>query len=256
MYYEIYGKGFPCILIAGLSADINWWTQEFINVFSQNFKTIVFDNRGAGRTDKPKMDYTIKMFADDTVGLMDVLNIEKAHVSGASMGGGIAQEVAINYPQRVEKLILMCTACGGSESIIASDEILQTLASRTEDTPINEYYDRIMPTLFTEDFISNNLEFLEMYKNQILKTPIPYDSYQRQMAAVAIADTSMRLKKIIAPTLILHGKEDILVPPGNAEILEKGIPNAKRIMLEETAHILIQPNFDKLKDAITKFLLE
>jgi len=244
------------VLIGGLSADVNWWTQEFIEAYSQNFKTIVFDNRGAGRSDKPKMDYTIKLFADDTVGLMDALNIEKAHISGVSMGGGIAQEVAINYPQRVEKLILMCTACGGSESIIASDEILQTLGSRAEDTPINEYYDRIMPTLFTEDFINNNPDFIEIYKNQILKTPIPYDSYQRQMAAIAIADTSLRLKKIIAPTLILHGREDILVPPDNAEVLEKGIPNAKRIILDEKAHILFQPNLDKLKNAITRFLLE
>jgi len=255
MYYEIHGEGFPCILIMGLAADVNWWTPDVIDAYSQNFKTIIFDNRGAGRTDKPVMNYTVKMFADDTVSLMDILNIERAHIIGASMGGMIAQEIALNYPERVEKLVLCCTHCGGSKQVLPSDEILQQMMTPRELTP-EELVNEIIPLVFTENFIKNNSDFIESYKLRMLKTPIPIDSYQRQVQAIGNFSTGMRLKKIEAPTLIVQGKEDILVPPENAEVLAKRIPNTKVILLENAAHILFQPDPDKISKEIIGFLTE
>ena len=256
IYYEIHGEGFPCILIMGLAADVNWWTQDVIDAYSQNFKTIIFDNRGAGRTDKPEMDYSVKMFADDTIGLMDVLNIKKAHISGASMGGMIAQIIAINYPERVEKLILCCTHCGGSKAVPPSDEVLQMMMKPDKELTPEEMLNQIIPLCFTENFIKSNPDFIESYKQQMLKTPMPIDSYERQLKAVMNFRTGVKLKKISAPTLIVHGKEDILVPPENAEILLNRIPNAKRIMIDDAAHLLFQPDPEKLIKAVTEFLLE
>ena len=129
IYYEIYGEGFPYVMIMAMAGDVNWWTPEIIEASSQNFKTIIFDNRGTGQTDEPAIDYSMKLFADDTVGLMDALNIEKAHILGVCMGGFIAQEIALSYPDRVEKLILGCTHCGGSKQIPPSGKIMRKMMS-------------------------------------------------------------------------------------------------------------------------------
>jgi len=255
MYYEIHGEGFPIVLIMGLAADANWWTPDEIEKFSQNFKTIIFDNRGAGRTDKPDTNYSIKMFADDTIGLMDALNVEKAHIFGASMGGMIAQEIVLNYPERVEKLILGCTNCGGSKQIVPSIEVLEKMGSPRELTP-EEFVDQIISLVFTENLIDNSPDIIEFYKKKMLKTTIPLDSYQRQLKAVLGFNTFRRLKKIKAPTLIIHGKEDILVPPGNAEILAREIPGAKLVLLDNAAHLFSQPDPEKSSSAIQEFLTE
>ena len=108
MYYEEHGQGEPLLMIQGLSAHSLHWLMQ-TPVMAQHFRTIVFDNRGAGRTEAPEGPYTIRQMADDTAGLMDALQVERAHVVGISMGGIIAQELAINYPQKVNKLVLLST---------------------------------------------------------------------------------------------------------------------------------------------------
>jgi len=255
MYYEIHGEGFPYVMIIGLAADVNWWIPEVIEPSSQNFKTIIFDNRGAGRTDKPKIKYSIKMMADDTVGLMDALKIEKAHIFGASMGGMIAQEIALTYPERVERLVLCCTHCGGSKQVFPSNEIVQMMATPREVSP-EELVNDIIPLVYTEDFIKNNPDFIETYKQRMLKTPIPLDSYQRQTQATMSFSSGMRLKRIKAPTLILQGKEDVLVPPENAEVLAKRIPNAKVVLFDNAAHLLFQPDPERVNNTTIEFLTE
>lgn len=251
MYYEIHGEGFPYVMIMAMAGDVNWWTPEIIKASSQNVKTIIFDNRGTGQTDEPAMDYSMKLFADDTVGLMDALNIEKAHILGVCMGGMIAQEIALTYPKRVEKLILGCTHCGGSKQLPPSNKIMRMMMSTSKMTP-----DDFIPLCFTEDFINDNPDFIESYKQRMLKTPISSDSFQRQKQAIMGFSTGMRLRRINVPTLILHGKEDVIVPPGNAEILAKRIPGARMIMLDNVAHFLFQPNPQRVYNAINDFLTE
>ena len=108
IYYEMHGQGDPLVLIMGLRRNAEWWYRQ-IPTLSKHFQVLVFDNRGAGRTDKPKMDYSIRLFADDTAGLMEALGIREANILGVSMGGYIAQELALNYPDRVKRLVLGCT---------------------------------------------------------------------------------------------------------------------------------------------------
>jgi len=253
MYYEIHGEGFPLVMILGLSCDVNWWTSEVIEAIAKNFKTIVFDNRGVGRTDKPEMDYSIKMFADDTIGLMDALKIQKAHILGFSMGGFIAQEITLNYPERVENLVLCSTHCGGAKSLAPSNEVMNFLINPPDD--VIELNNGFIPLLFTKIFIENNPEFIESYKQQMLKIPIQLSSYRRQLKAMSF-NPGRRLKEIKTPTLILHGKEDILLPPGNAEVLAKNISGSKMIMLDNAAHFFFQPDPKSVVNEITDFLTE
>ncbi|MEM3703331.1 MAG: alpha/beta hydrolase, partial [Candidatus Bathyarchaeia archaeon] len=113
LYYEIRGQGFPFVMITGLGGNIDYWDIRLLDELSKRFKLVLFDNRGSGRSDVSDRQYTIKLLAEDTVGLMNALGIPKAHIFGLSMGGMIAQELALNFPEKVEKLILCSTFCGG-----------------------------------------------------------------------------------------------------------------------------------------------
>jgi len=116
MYYEVKGEGFPLVMIQGLGGNLEGWDPRLVEGLSKHFKLILFDNRGAGRTDLSKGEYTIRLFADDTADLMSALGVPKAHILGISMGRMIAQELTINYPQKVSKLILCSTSSQPSYS--------------------------------------------------------------------------------------------------------------------------------------------
>lgn len=241
IYYEIHGEGFPLVDIIGLAADLNWWIPEIIEAHSKYFKTIIFDNRGAGRTDKPDIPYSIKMMANDTIGLMDALNIEKAHILGGSLGGFIAQEIVISYPEKVEKLVLCSTHCGGSKQVLPSNEVLQKMMA-IQGLPPEKFIDTILSYCYTDQFIKNNPDFVESYRKRILQHVIPHHAYLDQVEANMSFSSGMKLKKIKAPTLIMHGREDLIIPWQNAEVLANKIPNAKVIIVENAAHLIFQPD--------------
>ena len=253
IYYEIHGNGFPIVMIMGLTGTANFWSPFLINEVSKHFKTIIFDNRGAGRTDKPDIDYTIKMMADDTAELMNALDIERAHVLGISMGGMIAQEFVLNHPEKVDKLILVGTHCGGHRSVFAPVEITDFLAGKTTKTH-EEWIEKVMPLLYPEEFIKNNLEYIEEKKKGYLKTPLPDKSRERNILAAGRFNAGRRLKKINTPTLVMHGKKDLLIPYQNAEILAKNIPGAKVVFFDNIGHDLFSPEPEKVNKSIIEFL--
>jgi len=255
MYYEVHGEGFPLIMIAGLGANVDWWDPRWIEGFSKQFKTVAFDNRGAGRTDISDRQYSIKLFADDTAALMDALEIPRAHALGISMGGMIAQELVLNYPEKVEKLVLCSTSCGGARSVLPSWDVLEMLATDRSALSPEEIARIMIPFLVTEDFIKNNPELAELAIQQMLKAPISNGAYMRQLNAIMNFDTHDSLSQIKTPTLILQGKRDILIPPENASILHKGIPNAKLVYLESSAHGLLEETETVLR-SVSEFLSE
>jgi pimeloyl-ACP methyl ester carboxylesterase len=255
IYYEVQGDGFPLVMIMGLSANIDWWDPRMIQELSKNFKTVMFDNRGAGRTDLPKRECTIKLFADDTAGLMDALKISRAHVVGVSMGGMIAQELALNYPEKVEKLVLCSTNCGGEKSIQASTEVLEMLTADRGGLSPEEIARMTIPLLLTKAFIDKNPDFVELIIQQILRAPISNEAFMRQLIACMNFNTCDRLAQIKAPTLVLHGKRDILIPPENGSILAKAIPKAKLAYFENSAHGLIE-EMEKVLPVLVDFLSE
>jgi pimeloyl-ACP methyl ester carboxylesterase len=253
IYYEVQGAGFPLVMIMGLGANIDWWDPRLVHELSKNFRLVMFDNRGSGRTDISDKQYSIKLFADDTAGLMDALGISKAHVFGISMGGMIAQELVLNYPEKVEKLVLCATFCGGEKSIQPSPEVLGMLAADRRVLSPEEIARITIPLIFTEEFIKNNPEFVELTIQQMIKAPISNEAFMRQLNAITEFDTYNRLPLIKAPTLILHGKKDILVPPENASIMARMIPNAKLFYFENSAHGLVE-EMDKVISVLLDFL--
>jgi len=254
MYYEVSGEGLPLVMIMGLGANMSWWEPRFVQGLAKNFKTIMFDNRGAGRTEVSDKEYTIKLFADDTADLMDALSISKAHILGISMGGMIAQELALNYPEKVEKLILCSTNLGGERSIPPSEETLD-LMMRAGTAPSGEERARMTVLLcYSKEYADSNNDRIEFFIQRILKDPISSEAFLRQVGAIVSFSTFDRLSGVKAPTLVLHGKRDILIPPVNGSILAEAIPNAKLVLLEKSAHILGE-DLEDATNAITEFLL-
>lgn len=253
IYYEMQGQGFPLIMTTGLGANVDWWDPRMIQELSKKFKVVTFDNRGAGRTDVSDRRYTIKLFAEDTVGLIDVLGIPRAHVFGISMGGMIAQELVLNYPERVEKLVLCSTNCGGAKSVLASEEVMGMLMADRGTLSPEEIARMTIPLLLAEDFVKKNPDFVEFSIQQILRAPISNEAFMRQMNAIVEFATCDRLPQIKAPTLILHGKRDILVPPGNGSMLAKAIPSSKLVYFENSAHGLIE-EMEKVIRVLLSFL--
>jgi len=255
IHYEVHGEGFPLVMIMGLGANVDWWDPRMVQELSKKFKLVIFDNRGAGRTDISDRKYTVKLFADDTAGLMDALEISRAHVIGVSMGGMIAQELVLNYPEKVEKLVLYSTNCGGTKSVPPSPEVLEMLtADRSAFSP-KEIARMSIPLLFTEDFIKNNPDVVEITIQQMLRAPISNEAFTRQINAIMDFNTYERLSQIKVPTLVLQGKRDVLIPLGNGSILAKAIPNAKLVYFENSAHGLAEEMEDVLR-AILDFFAE
>ncbi len=250
--YEIHGDGFPLLMIPGVSICLKVWDKSLIDELSKRFKVILFDNRGSGQTDIPEGEYTIKMMADDTIGLMDALNIERAHIMGFSMGGMIAQELALSYPHRVERLILWGAACGGRKTVPPNLEAFKLFIGAIEDLTPERMAKSTIPLVFTRSFINNNPQYIDDKIQRFLKCRIPFSSYARQVRAMLNFNVCRKLKKIDVPTLIMQGKKDILVPLQNGEILAELIPGAKLIIFENSAHA-IYPHEPEL---FITFLLE
>jgi pimeloyl-ACP methyl ester carboxylesterase len=244
VYFEVHGAGFPLVMIHGLGANLDWWEPRMVQEFSKRFMTVTFDNRGAGRTDVSDRSYTIRLFADDTTGLMDALGISRAHVLGLSMGGRIAQELVLDYPQKIGKLVLCSTSCGGKESAPLSEEVRQMLAV---DRSASAY------ASVTEDFVKNNPGIVEAVRGRVLKAPISEEAYRRQLNASLESHTFDRLPQIRAPTLILHGRKDVLSPPENGRILAQAIPGARLVYFERSGHALLE-EIDEVINSVTGFL--
>jgi pimeloyl-ACP methyl ester carboxylesterase len=240
IYYEVKGEGFPLVMINGLGGNLEGWDPRLVEGLSKGFKLVMFDNRGAGRTDISNREYTIRLFADDTAGLMNTLGISKAHILGISMGGMIAQELVLNYPEKVAKLVLWSTCSGGSKDVQSSKEVSRMLTDDTSKMSQEEQKRMLLPLVLTDDFIEKNPDFVKLAVQLALKHPISEEAYMRQLNAVRKFNAYDRLHQIKAPTLILHGRKDVLIPPENGSILAEAIPNAKLVYFEKSAHMLAE----------------
>jgi pimeloyl-ACP methyl ester carboxylesterase len=165
---------------------------------------------------------------------MTQVGIERAYILGVSMGGMIAQEFALHYPERVNKLILVCTNCGGSQSVPAAPEVLALLANR--DVSPEEFKQRQFKLLFPDHFVAARSDKLERFWERVQRAPIPLAAFYRQIGAIQAFSTYDRLDQIQSPTLVLTGDEDILVPPQNSEILARRIPGARLEVFEGGGH--------------------
>lgn len=253
IYYEIYGDGEPLVLIEGLGYSTWMWYKQ-IDELSKAFKVIVFDNRGVGKTDKPDVDYSIEMFADDTAGLLQGLGIEKAHVLGVSMGGFIAQEFAIKYPDMVNKLILCSTSFGGANSIPIPQETLNIMLKGGGKYESVEEIKEAIGTALNKGTLNEKEDVLVKIMEEKVKDPQPKYAYQRQLMAGASFNAEDRINKIKAETLILAGKGDRVVPYENAKLLYERIPCSKLEIIDEAGHVFFMERPEIVNQIIIDFL--
>jgi len=225
MYFEMHGGGEPLVLIMGLRRNVEWWYRQ-IPTLSKHFRVIAFDNRGAGRTDKPEMDYSIRLFAEDTAALMEALGIDHAHILGISMGGYIAQELAINHPDKVRSLVLGCTSCGGTRAILMDDDDMKRYTAN-EGLTNEQILRKDMGIFFSDQFIEKNPDKIDEFIEISLRYYQPVHAFERQFAACLTHDTVDRLNRISVPVSIMAGDDDHLVPSENAFILKELVPHAE-----------------------------
>jgi pimeloyl-ACP methyl ester carboxylesterase len=249
--FEIHGSGPPLVLIMGLRRNAEWWYQQ-IRELSKHFTTIVFDNRGAGRTDKPQMDYSIRLFAEDTAGLMNFLGIPRAHILGISMGGYIAQELAINYPDKVNGLILGCTSCGGRRAVHMSEERTNKFKANKGLTP-EEILRKDMDLYFSDRFIRENPAWIEEFVNISLRYYQPADAFFRQFNACLNHDTVDRVSEISSPTVIMTGDDDPLVPSANSLILKELMPDADLELFAGCRHCFFMEDYALFNSSVVRF---
>ena len=253
IYYEVKGEGFPLVMIMGLGRNLESWDPRLVEGLSKNFKLLMFDNRGAGRTDTSNREYTIRLFADDTAGLMNTLGISKAHILGISMGGMIAQELVLNYPEKVSKLVLCSTYSGGSKAVQPSQKVSEMLTVDASTMSPEEYGRMFLSLVYTDDFIEKTPDFVKLVVQKSLRYPISKAAYMRQLNAIGKFNTYERLQQIKTPTLVLHGRKDVLVPSENGAILAEAIPNAKLVYFERSAHGLAE-EMREVINLLTEFL--
>lgn len=246
IYYEEHGHGDPLLLVMGLAADSVAWMFQLPD-FSEHYRTIVFDNRGVGRSSKPAGPYSIAQMADDAASLLEHLEIERAHVVGVSMGGMIAQELALRHPQRVRGLVLACTyakpdagverqlesslaAFGGSRG--PNGEI-QVDLSRVDPMM---FFQQLLPTVFNAQFIMTELPKLMQVFAGALQYGFSMDAILSQTMATQEHDTVDRLGQIKARTLVLTGDSDMLIPATCSDTLADKIAGAKLVKIPGGSH--------------------
>lgn len=247
---EVSGKGEPLLLIMGLGMDKRGWLLQ-IPFFANSFKTIAFDNRGVGKSDVPPGPYTTAEMADDAASLLQALDIPRAHVVGISMGGMIAQQLALRHPELVEKLVLVCTYCAVDEAVARvsrqlTEKILGAGKSWEDADPSALSLEKIlyamMDVVFTPQFLTQNRPLIEGFYQEILNEKPSLEGFFYQLAATQAHNTCDQLSAIRQPTLILHGREDALIPCSAAQVLHEKIPGSELTLLEGTGHGL---NFEK-----------
>jgi pimeloyl-ACP methyl ester carboxylesterase len=236
-------------MIMGLGATHEWW-YRVRPPLATRCRTIVFDNRGAGRSDVPAGPYSIVQMADDAAAVLDAAGVESAHVFGASMGGYIAQELALRHPARVRSLALGCTSCGGRDAVAADAEVRAALSARASMSREDAMW---LMAPYTFD-ASKPRDVIAADFARRLETTVTNEGFFAQLQAVRDWPGALsRLAGIAVPTLVIHGETDRLVPPQNAAILGTAIPGASVVMLPRASHIFFTDQFDAACAALLQF---
>jgi len=251
IYWDEQGQGEPVLLIMGLGYPSQMWYRTRPTLASR-YRTLALDNRGIGRSDVPPGPYPIALMASDAAAVLDAAGIESAQVFGVSMGGMIAQQFTLQYPARVRSLILGCTAAGGPSAVRAEAEATQMLMKREKMSPeqaaeaaVPFIYDPTKPRVRIDEDIAIRRPWF----------PKP-EAYAAQLQGILAWEAYSRLGQIVAPTVVIHGESDRLVPPGNAKLIAERIPGAKLVMIPHASHLFLTDQTEVSHHAILQFLNE
>jgi pimeloyl-ACP methyl ester carboxylesterase len=234
--YERAGAGEPLLLIQGMSANHMAWGRPFSSLLEESFEVISFDNRGMGLSRPITEAFSIAEMAADTAALLEALEIESAHVFGISMGGMIAQELALAHPGKLRSLTLGCTYCGGEGSQLMDPAdfqgLVEAMASGNQDRVFRAMYElNLSPGFRGEE--SRYAEFTEM----AAALPAPRETIGLQIQAITAHDTSARLSELTTPALVIHGTVDRVLGYPNGPLVASLIPGARLETLEDVGHM-------------------
>lgn len=252
-FYETRGAGEPLVLISGFASGAwNWFRQ--IEDLAKHFQVITFDPRGVARSEiSAGAEVSIQAIADDIAGLLDVLEIEKANLLGVSFGGFVAQEFALAYPEKLDRLILACTGFGGKNHVAPAWEVLATFISNG-DLNRGDAVRRFMIPAFTTDFYAAHKETVEKVCRLREENFVPETVYLAQLQSATSFDAESRLGNIKAETLILTGDSDIVVPPQNSRNLAQAIPNARLEVVENSGHMFFIEKATEFNRIVSQFV--
>jgi 3-oxoadipate enol-lactonase len=236
------GAGPPVLLIMGLGMNATGWWRT-IPVLSE-FRVIAFDNRGVGRSDRPPGPYTAAQMADDAVSVLDAAGVDRAHVYGISLGGMIAQEVALRHPGRVHALVLGATTAGGDALVPADEDVNAFVRLRAQMTAEHAVWASV-PINYARRTRLEGGERIAQDVAQRLRYPVEAEYYSAQLAAAH--GHHAHVEEIRAPTLVVHGEEDVLIVPENGKRLAAAIPGAELSLWSDAAHLYFtdEPEIDR-----------
>jgi 3-oxoadipate enol-lactonase len=246
LYWDQDGSGDPVLLIMGLGMNATGWWRTIPVLAEAGFRVLAFDNRGVGRSDRPAGPYSVPMLADDAVAILDAAGLERAHVYGISLGGMIAQEVALRHPARVRALVLGATTAGGNLGVPAGEATLAFFRRRGE-MPAEEAVWASVPYNYSPRTRREHGDRIAEDIAQRLRYPIEPAPYLAQLEAALGHDAGARLGALELPTLVVHGEADVMVPPVNGERLAGVIPGAEHRTWPDTAHLYVtdEPAVDR-----------
>ena len=242
------------LLLTGLGAKRYGWHHQ-LDEFGRTYRTIALDHRDISDSDPFEEAYTIADLADDAAAALRALGVARASVIGISLGGFVTLQFAIRHPDRLEKLVLVSTSAGGAVHVQPGQEIAALLApgSREHIEP-GELAKRNYSAITAPGFAENHPQVIENYAEIARYRPVHRAAYTRQLQSALSHDATQLLEHIKAPTLVIHGDADPLVPPANGDYLAKHIPNAKHIVYHNIGHIPIVENYEQFNRDVLAFL--
>jgi 3-oxoadipate enol-lactonase len=234
--YERAGSGPPLLMIMGMSGTFDHWNAAFLADLRRDFETIVYDHRGIGASSRLKGPVTIAQLAEDAAELLAALELESAHVLGISMGGMVAQELALAHPERVRALTLGCTYCGGEGSSVAAEEVMRRLAEGMMSGDRERALRTAWEINVSPEFAADEQAYAR-FREIGLRRAVPVEVIMEQMRAITAHDTSARLPEIALSTLVIHGTLDQMLPVQNGHMIAGLIPDSRLEIFEGVGHL-------------------
>jgi 3-oxoadipate enol-lactonase len=252
--YSVEGQGpRTLLLIMGLGGRAADWGSGVPSGLAEHFRVVRFDNRGTGASEKPTQSWTLADMANDAASILDAVGAEAAHVMGISMGGAIAQMLALEHPGRVDRLVLMSTFIAGGDIVPPSAEVA-SIFSPASELPREQIIRTSMRLITAPGFAEKNSEAIEELVRLALAQPTPRATFAMQLQAIVSSDYAARLAQIQNPTLIVHGEVDPLVPIENARRLQAKLPHAALRVLTGCGHLPMWEAPDQVLDSVLAFL--
>jgi 3-oxoadipate enol-lactonase len=236
LYYERSGAGEPLLLIMGMSGTHLSWGEPFLDALREDFDVVIYDHRGMGRSGRTQPPFSIADLADDAVALLDELGWDTAHVCGISMGGMVAQEIALRNPDRLRTLTLGCTYAGGPESSMTSPEVGTKLFGAMQSGDQERALRAAWEVNVSRRAAADDESYAE-FRRRAMEVPANLPTIMAQVQAIGPHDTSARLGEISAPTLVIHGTEDEMLSFHNGEAIARAIPGARVEILDGVGHL-------------------